>query len=212
MTCCSYGKLHRYLDDPAYTRPVSQPSPSPIDILHRVTLDRRFDGVLKHQGADNIGVILNECEDALLEHWNAWKLDSGSISGNTGGSSGGTSAHEAFAESQRAAAALLVATHRAADPRFDFFLLHTLTTSHAVRVMLPIVPARMQVPLIRQWWLLMLVVYIAQLRPPIKLSRINNYLLEGRYWGYVVEKALKTPAKFDSHYVKGRYQHYLSKA
>ena len=202
MACCSYDRLHRYLDNPAYTRPTSQPSSSPLEILHRVALDRRFDGVLKHQGAENIGVILTECEEALLEHWNAWKVDSGSASGSTG--SNAMAAREAFAESQRAAASLLVATHRTADPRYDFFLLHTLTTSHAIRVILPTLPARAQVPLVRQWWLLALVVYIAQLRPPIKLSRINTYPLEGRYWGYVVDKALKSPAKYDSHYVKGR--------
>ena len=205
MTCCSYDKLHRYLDSPTYTRPPSQPSSSPLEILHRVALDRRFDGILKHQGADNISVILTECEDALLEHWNAWKFDSGSASGSNGSS--GTTAREAFAESQRAAASLLVATHRAADPRYDFFLVHTLTTSHAIRVMLPMVPVRAQVPLIRQWWLLALVVYIAQLRPPIKLSRINNYPLEGRYWGYVVDKALKSSARYDSHYVKGKLRY-----
>ena len=201
MTCCSYDKLHRYLDNPTYTRPAAQPSSSPLEILHRVALDRRFDGVLKHQGADNISVILAECEDALLEHWNAWKFDIAGQSSNNGG----MSAREAFAESQRAAAALLVAVHRVADPRYDFFLVHTLTTSHAVRIMLPILPPRLQVPLIRQWWLLALVVYIAQLRPPIKLSRIINYPLEGRYWGYVVDKALKATAKYDSHYVKGRF-------
>ena len=205
MTCCSYDKLHRYLDNPGYTRPVAQPSPSPMDILHRVALDRRFDGILTRQGADNIGVLLTEREDAVLEHWNAWKIEGSTSSSGIGGNGGnGGNAREAFAESQRAAAALLVATQRATDPRFDFFLVHTLTTSHAVRIMLPIIPARMQVSLIRQWWLFALVVYIAQLRPPIKQSRISNYALEGRYWGYVVDKALKSDAKNDTHFVKGK--------
>ena len=120
---------------------------------------------------------------------------------------------EQFAESQKLAVALLVAAQIPNDDKaYDFFAVHLLTSSHAVRCLLPILPSRFHVPLVRQWWLFTLLVYIAQLRPKINIDTIKLVDLEGRDWLYVTEKAIKGKYRTDAHYVKAlRSMHESSK-
>jgi len=94
---------------------------------------------------------------------------------------------------------MLVATSK----NYDFFLCHVLTTSHAVRIMLPLVPAKFQVPLLRQWLFFALTAYVSQMRPKIDLDIIQGVRLEGKGWKTVVDKALNSSHAQDSHFVKG---------
>ncbi|KAF7588849.1 hypothetical protein BBP40_005096 [Aspergillus hancockii] len=185
-TC--YGKMNKYLDDPSYSQAESSySSTSPLEILEKVRADKRFNGLFGTPGDNNIDIILREHEPALLDHWNAWKIEN---------------PVEQFRQSQELAAALLTATQTQISDKYDFFLVHTLTTSHAVRILLPLIPGRFQYPLVRQWWLLTLVVYIAQLRPEINFDRINDFDLEGRDWKWTSHKAVKGQYSTDAHYVK----------
>ena len=182
-TCYSY--LHKYLDEASYTRSSTYSTSSPLNILQRVRDDKRFDGVYDHLGND-LGPLLDQHEDAVLEHWNAWHI---------------ADPRKQFEESQHAAAALLVATHKPGI-RYDFFLVHLLTSSHAVRIVLPLIPAKFHVALVRQWWLLTLAYYIAQLRPNVDLDMIEKYDLEGRDWAWVEKLAIGSRYSQDAHYVK----------
>lgn len=131
--------------------------------------------------------LFEEKEDVVLEHWNAWDLSDPKVQ---------------FEKSQETAVALLSATHDAGT-KYDFFIVHLLTSSHAIRILLPLIPEEWHIKLVRQWWLFTVVVYICQLRPEIKLSRIDDVKLEGRDWKFVVDKAVNGPASTDAHYVKG---------
>ncbi|KAI4241679.1 MAG: hypothetical protein L6R42_011200 [Xanthoria sp. 1 TBL-2021] len=124
----------------------------------------------------------------MLEYWNAWQISDPT---------------QDFKASQRAAAALLVASRKPGGAPYDFFLVHVLTTSHAVRILLPLLPPKYHVPLVRQWWLLTLSVYIAQLRPEIMLSSVSDYDLKGRDWEWVNKQAIEAKHALDAHYVKG---------
>lgn len=188
LSTCFYNFLHKYLDDPSYTKPSTFSSSSPLDILHKVGQDKRLDGLFDHQGLDNLDKLFAEHEDIVMEYWNAWGLPN---------------PKEQFEESQKTAVALLVATHHPGNENFDFFLVHLLTSSHAVRILLPIIPTQFHVALVRQWWLFTVAVYIAQLRPEIKMEKINEYDLKGRDWKFVVDKALNSKHSMDAHYVKG---------
>lgn len=185
-TC--YGKMHKYIDDPSYSQAESlYYSTSPLEVLIKVRADKQFNGLFGTPGDNNIDTILRYHEAALLNHWNAWKIED---------------PMQQFRESQELAVALLTATRSETSDKYDFFLVHTLTTSHAVRVLLPLIPARFQYSLVRQWWLLTLVVYIAQLRPEIKLDQIKDYELKGRDWKWTAQKAVKGEHSTDAHYVK----------
>ena len=190
---CFYNHLHKYLDDPRYSAaptPSAPTPPDPLSILHAIRADAAFDGLFDAPGPSNIGALFAQREAAVLAHWNAWKLVEPTAQ---------------FSASQRAAAALLVGSvegeHTGPAP-FDFFFVHILTSSHAVRILLPAVPARAQVPLVRQWWLFTVAVYIAQLRPRVDIGLIEGVDLRGRGWEDVGRSALGGDGRFDAHYVK----------
>ena len=188
LAATTHNPIHKYLSDPIYTKTESSyHTPSLFDILSRVRTDKRFHGLFGTPGNDNIEKIFSTREDALLDHWNAW-----SIEGDTA---------KQFRETQELATALLLGTHADGSEEYDFFFLHVLTTSHAVRVLLPLIPAKFQLPLVRQWWLMTLSVYIAQLRPEIHVNRTQDVELKGRDWKWVAGMAVKGEKK-DAHYVK----------
>jgi hypothetical protein len=126
-------------------------------------------------------------ENLVLEHWNAWKIDD---------------PKKQFQDSQEAAVALLVRTVLPGTHAYDFFMVHLLTSSHAVRILLPLTPKKFHVSLVRQWWLLTIAVYVCQLRPKID-DEIEVKPDKG--WKYVESKAVSGPWATDAHYVKGGY-------
>jgi hypothetical protein len=153
-----------------------------------VRADKRFDGLYDHRSGD-ISKVFERREDAFLEYWNAWDLEDPKTQ---------------FEESQKTAVAVLMGTDPPGPSKFDFFFVHLLTSSHAVRVILPLVRPEFQKSLVRQWWLFTLAVYITQLRPEVNVGVIENYELKGRNWKFVKDKALNSSYSLDAHYVKGK--------
>ncbi|KAL8939719.1 MAG: hypothetical protein Q9216_003197 [Gyalolechia sp. 2 TL-2023] len=188
MATSSYNYMHKYLDNPSYTKPCENSTQSPLEILCRVQKDSGFDGLFTHPGADNLEPLFEKHEDKVLEYWNSWHISDPT---------------KQFQASQMAAAALLVAPHKPGGNSYDFFIVHLLTTSHAVRILLPLLPANIHVPLVRQWWLLTLAVYIAQLRPEVVLTSVTDYDRKGRDWSWVDKQAVQGQHALDAHYVKG---------
>ncbi|KAF1951860.1 hypothetical protein CC80DRAFT_552930 [Byssothecium circinans] len=183
---CFSSSLHKYVDDPSYTKPSPYMSTSLLDILHKVKEDKRFDGLYDHRSGD-ISKVFAEREEAFLEYWNAWELPN---------------PNEQFEESQRTAVAILMGTEPPKESEFDFFLVHLLTSSHAVRILLPLIPSKFHLSLVRQWWLFTLAVYIAQVRPELDLTRIDGYDLKNRDWKFVEHRALSSSHSLDAHFVK----------
>ena len=189
LATTSYNFLHKYLDDPSHTKPSKFMTSSPLEILRTVAEDKRLDNLFDHAGSDNIEPIFENHEALLLEHWNSWHLPD---------------PRKQFEDSQYAAVAFLVATHEPKNSTaYDFFVVHLLTTSHAVRILLPQIPAKFHVTLVRQWWLLTLALYIAQLRPTIEVKNITEYETDERDWAWVDKQALEGRWALDAHFVKG---------
>lgn len=193
MAATQYNFMHKYLDEPEFTRPPPQggfSSTSPLEILDRVRADSRLDGLLKKEdGFDNVDILFDKHEDLVLEYWNAWRV--------------GDDPLKWFKESQEAATALLVATVAPGTHAYNFLLVHLLTTSHAVRVLLPLTPTKFHIPLVRQWWLLTVSTYMAELRPKIDPDYVP--WPEGssqKTWAYVEDKAVNGPWATDAHFVK----------
>ena len=188
LTTCFYNDLHKYLDDPSYTRPSSFKTKSTLEILQRVAADQRLDSFTAPTGDEGIESVVDKHEEILLHYWNAWDIAS--------------DPRQQFEESQRTAVAVVVATPKSGQ-KYDFFLLHLLTSSHAVRILLPNIPAKFQLSLVRQWWLFTLMAYIGQRRPAINLKTVENYDLAGHDWKHANKLALTSKHATDAHYVKG---------
>lgn len=185
MASVSYGDFHKYLDEPSYTKESTYSTTSPLEILHKIAEDKRFDGLFDAPDVGRISWLLENHENLVLEHWNAWVI---------------TDPVKQFRDSQEAAAALLVRTVEPGTRAYDFFTCHLLTTSHAVRILIPLIPKKFHISLVRQWWLLTILVYVTQARP-----KINEDIdvPPTKQWNYVEEKALTGPWASDPHYVKG---------
>lgn len=184
MGATCYNFLHKYLDDPSYSTGSTYSTTSPLEILHKIAGDKRLDGLFDGPGADNIEPLFKTHESVVLEHWNAWKI---------------TDPKEQFRQSQEAAIALLVSTVQPGTHAYDFFLVHVLTSSHAVRILLPLIPKKFHISLVRQWWLFAIIVYIIQLRPKIDDEVVPS---PGKQWSYVEDKAINGPWATDAHFVK----------
>ncbi|KAK7526913.1 uncharacterized protein IWZ02DRAFT_444902 [Phyllosticta citriasiana] len=186
LSACFHNSMHVYLDDPSYTKPPVKPTEDPMVIIKEIYHDKRFDNVFETSGDTNTYDIFDKREDAVLEFWNNLVIKDPT---------------ELFKKCQRLAVVLVVATHRP-EQKYDFFLVHGLTTSHAVRHLLPEFPAKWHVPIVRQWWLFVIATYISQLRPEIDLDRIEKFDRQGQGWDFVVQQALEGHWRNDAHYVK----------
>ena len=191
---CYDPKLAALLENNLQAKPDHEATTTDIfTVFDSVRTDSRFDKYFDRLGNDNLFRLLGD--DALvgmmLEHFHSWST---------------TNSKSAFEQSQRFAAALLISTspQRPINGHgYDFFLLHILTTSHAVRILIPFLPAEHHVPLLQQWFLITLALYIAQLRPAVSKQMVTNYDLAGRGWDDACKLALESEHKFDEHYVKG---------
>ncbi|KAI1917093.1 hypothetical protein LOZ39_003550 [Ophidiomyces ophidiicola] len=188
MIAACYSNTHEYLDDPTYLQSASMyKTNSLLEIIGQVRSDRSLNGAFEEASASNFGKLLETHESLLLQHWAAWDI---------------TDATEQFEDIQRLATALLV---NSGGKSHDFFFVQLLTTTHAIRVILPVIPAQYHISLLRQWWLLALGVYIAELRPEVSASsvdEIENYDLGGRDWAWVTQHALRDTAPISMHYTK----------
>jgi hypothetical protein len=194
LGACFYSPLHKYIDDPKYTKPspygkAAEHETNLLGLLEKVRQDKRFDGLYDGRTGD-ISKVLEEREEAFLEYWNGWEI---------------TAPTEQFEEAQLVAMAILMKTSQPEQGKFDFFFVHVLTSSHAIRILLPLVPAKFHVNLLRQWWLFTLAVYIAQTRPEIKDDSMDKYDAQGKDWKHVVHDALDGPHSKDAHFVKSMY-------
>ncbi|KAL1859832.1 hypothetical protein VTK73DRAFT_7433 [Phialemonium thermophilum] len=192
LAATQYNFLHKYIDDPSYTQPSPIGHASPAELLDKLSADSRFDGLFTEPGFKNIQPAFERHEALLLEYWNAWRPDLAAAAGD---------ATKQFEQSQEAAAALLVATVPPGTHAYNFFFVHALTTSHAVRILLPVLPPQFRFGLVRAWWLLVLAVYVAELRPRIDPDYVSLDV-GGKTWAYVVERGLNSEWATDAHYVK----------
>lgn len=161
-----------------------------FDVFAQVHGDRRLDSAFDHHHDDKLTYLLTDptLSAILLDHWTAWTM---------------TEPTQDFRQSQALATALLTASASSVGGHgYDFLLVHLLTTSHAVRILLPALPAQYHVPLVREWLLIALAIYIVQSRPLIKREYVTDVDLQGRDWAFVADVALHGKHRFDAHFVK----------
>ncbi|KAI1752535.1 cell cycle checkpoint protein RAD17 [Xylaria castorea] len=187
LTATQYNFLHKYTDDPSYTTPSLRKTSNPLELLNKMADDKRVGELFKEPVFDNFGPLFEDHEDLVLEYWNAWSLDD---------------PKKQFQDSQEAVVSLLVATVPPGTHSYNFFFVHLLTTSHAVRILLPFIPAKFHVNLVRQWWLLTIAVYAVFKCPKIDPDYIKPGDVAGKQWNYAEDKAINGAYATDAHFVK----------
>ncbi|KAE8344110.1 hypothetical protein BDV24DRAFT_172043 [Aspergillus arachidicola] len=186
LGCTDRDPIHHYLDSP-YPDTSTYKTTFAKEILHRVHTDTRFSNLFSVPGFINIATTFAHAEHALLEHWNAWDI---------------VNPAEQFRDVVDLAGLLLIES-RNGEGEYDFFLAHLLTVGHALRVLLPSFPWGYRVGVLRQFWLFVLYVYVAQLRPGVGDGRnVGGVELRGRDWGWVYERCLEGESWGDAHVVK----------
>lgn len=165
---------------------------SPFEILDRIRKDAHIDPLFSRPGTDNFDRLLQTQAPYILKHAKQWKIDN---------------PVHALCQAQKLAASMLMSSgpkdKTDTESKYDFFILHLLTTSHALRVILPNLPEGYWRPLIQQWWLVAITIYIAQLRPELTPERVQRYELNGRDWSWAAMHATKGDYSTDAHYIKG---------
>ncbi|KID90039.1 MGS207 protein [Metarhizium guizhouense ARSEF 977] len=186
LASVQHNFLYKYSADASYTRPSSKRNSSVLDLLVKMSGDENFDSVPKEIDFGSFESMITNHEDLIMEYWNAWKI---------------SDPVKDFESSQRASVALFVTSVDHKSQNYNFFIVHLLTTSYALRVLLPFFPAKYHISLVRQWWLLVIAVFVLKGRPCPNLENIDKDC-NGRGWEYIQDKALNSQFSGDAHYVK----------
>ena len=170
LACLHDRDLPKYSIDHTLIQPSSYESTSSVlKILRRLAADQRFADV----ASLSLGDVLRKREDAVLDHWNSWVVASTA--------STPVSARKALEQIQLAAVALAVSTPSTSSSKSTAShadLLIPLRSAHAVRVLLPLAPTRFIVPLLRQWLLSTILLYVSAGCPKIDISHLNRVSLD----------------------------------
>lgn len=189
LACIQHNFLHKYSANASYTKPSPLASNSPLDLLVQMSKDDRFKRLPENLDPHELEALFDKHEDLFLEYWNAWEMDD---------------PVKQFQQSQESAVALLVTSVKPGTHAYNFFLVHLLTASHAVRVLLPFFPPQHHITLVREWWLLVIAVFIVKGRPlpdPGNLEKDTS----GKNWEYVQKRALASRWFNDAHFIKGKW-------
>ncbi|KAL3441845.1 hypothetical protein BJX65DRAFT_321979 [Aspergillus insuetus] len=164
------------------------------DVIQRVHDDTRFDNLFLHEGITNIEALMQQRFQAVLEHWNAWDV------------SPGTALQQL--ENICDTSVLLAIATGDRERKFDFYLVHTMTVAHALRVLWELFPDDTQrACILRQYALFVIMVYICQKKPQIHRSLIDTIDSvqldeEEDGWDRLVDRTLRHKWYKDSHFFK----------
>jgi hypothetical protein len=188
LGCTEYFGVHHLLDQYPPDNSTYKTT-SLAEVIHRIYKDKRFDNLFPEQGITNIEVLLKKRYEAVLEHWNAWHVSDSLVQ----------------LEHCCDLSVLLALGTGNREAKYDFYLVHTMTVAHALRVVWDQFPTEQRICIMRQYALFLILVYICQKKPAFEANIIDTILsveLDGQDWESVRAKALGHPWLKDSHFFK----------
>ncbi|GIJ90433.1 hypothetical protein Asppvi_009387 [Aspergillus pseudoviridinutans] len=188
LGCTEYFGVHHLLDQYPPDNSTYKTT-SLADVIHRIYKDKRFDNLFQEQGITNIEVLLQKRYEAVLEHWNAWHVS------------------DSLAQLEHCCdvSVLLAIATGNREAKYDFYLVHTMTVAHALRVLWDQFPTEQRICILRQYALFLILVYICQKKPAFEANIIDKILsvdLGGQDWESVRAEALGHRWLKDSHFFK----------
>ena len=188
LSAVCYNYLHNVIDK---LKPPKSGSKSALEIFQDLRLDDRL-SMFDAPGVRNIEPSVKESTDLVIAHYDEWFIDMDNI-------------EKVIEELFDLTVYLYAATHKPDQIDFDFFLLHLLTSMHAIRHIYSHLNDRQVIEhLLWQFFYFASILYIAQLRPEINRALVHDYRLEDgkNTWDYVVERTVNTELAEHSHFVK----------
>jgi hypothetical protein len=188
MTAVCYNYLHEVVDQ---LKPPTSPSKSAIEIFKNIRSDTRLP-IYDTPGVNNLESTVKDQADLVLSHYNQWKMNQENL-------------EKTIEELFDLTVYLYGATHKPNEIEFDFFLVHLLTSMHAIRIIHPhINNPQISERILLEFFYFAIVIYISQLRPEINESFINDYKIDEKNntWDYVIDRTLNTKLIEDAHAVK----------
>ncbi|KAF2165978.1 hypothetical protein M409DRAFT_55335 [Zasmidium cellare ATCC 36951] len=186
LLCTDYSDFHTLLDEPQPDTSTYKTT-SLVEIFERVCQDPRFDNLTDHPGIVEMGKVMEGAGAAIIEHWNAWEV---------------TDPLHQLEQACDMATLLAMSTYDELH-EFDFFLLHLMTSAHAMRSLWLHIPPEKRKNMLREFAIMIISTYICQQRPPIRADLIENVDVKGRDWEWVKKTAREHPAaKIDVHFFK----------
>lgn len=185
LGCTEYDKTHRYLDILPPDNSTYKTT-SLAEVLESLRNDDRFENYSQHLGFANIFTLLDQFEAEVLEHWNALVVED---------------ATKQLTEWLQTAATLAVSAVNA-EGGLDFYLAHVLTVGHALRILLPLMPGQHRIPVLKQFGLYTILVYLAQLRPGFGPDTIKSFKTDLTSWDDIFKRALESKWSNDIHWPK----------
>ena len=186
-TTCYDQQLASLLSLPSAS--TSPPTSDLFEIFSRVYNDKILP-TFPNVGDGNIKFVLKNQQhlNSIKSHLHAWTITNPTLQ---------------LVQAQCQASLILVSTSpQLGGHGYDFFLVHALTTAHAVSAMLPHVPSPHHATLLQAWLLMVLLVYTAQNRPRLDRNYVKDFELRGRRWDFVRGQALDGKHASDAHFVK----------
>jgi hypothetical protein len=188
LSAVCYNYFHEVIDK---LKPPKFGSKSALTIFQDLRSDDRLP-LFDAPGVSNLEPSVKTSTDLVLSHYDQWFMNVNNLE---------TTIEELF----DLTVYLYGATHKVDQIDFDFFLLHLLTSMHAIRMIYPHLNDRQLAEhLLLQFFYFASIVYIAQLRPEINKTLTLDYKLgdDRLNWDYVIERAVYTNLAEDSHLVK----------
>ncbi len=183
-----YDFFHEVIDK---LKPPKFGSKSALAIFQDLRSDDRLP-LFDEPGPSNLEPSVKTSTDVVLSHYDQWLINVNNL--------------EAIIEELFDLTVYLYgATHKPDQIEFDFFILHLLTSMHAIRVIYPhLNDQQMAQHLLWQLFYFASIVYIAQLRPEINKTLIHDYKLseDKQNWDYVIDRTVNTSLAEHVHLVK----------
>ena len=193
MAATNYNCVHEYIDSFRTVQPsaITKQASTPFELFQRIRNDARLDALFKTPGQVNISTLLTQHSAIITEYLHVAPLPLNPPRGLD------LTPH--FRAIQEAAVTLFSC---AFEKQFDLPFLHLLTSTHALRVLFSFIPAKHHLSLLRQWYLLAITTYIAQLRPEIMPESIDKMNVEGMDREWARKTAMSGPRAGDVHYLE----------
>ena len=188
MTAVCYNYLHEVVDQ---LKPPKFPSKSALEVFKNVRLDDRLP-IYDMPGVDNIELTVKNYNHLVLSHYDQWNMNAKENIENL------------IEELFDLTVYVYGATHKPNHIEFDFFLLHLLTSMHAIRIIYSYIKNQQIFKhILLQFFYFSIVIYVSQIRPKIDEHLTDNYKVDhDKNWNYVINQMLNAELMDDSHCVK----------